>query len=101
MKNGQEQKKSDVILLPELKIECHSDLMIETRKYRIIESISDLDFSQNDNFNKTIKKDFEILQKMFSGIIPKKNVTNCLTIVKFAQGIKRNILFSSISNDIL
>ena len=101
LKDAQEKQFSEIILLPELKLECHFDLMIETRKYRIIESISDMEFLQNSNFNETIKKDFEILKKMFSKTMPKENVTSCLTVLKFAESLNRKISFASISNDIL
>ena len=101
MKDEKDLQSSGIVLLPILRLECHSDVMIETRKYRIIESISDIEFQQKSSFYQVISKDFEILRKMVTGETPKQNVTKCLTILKFAESLKRNVSFASISNEIL
>ena len=100
MKEENNLQSSGIVLLPILRLECHCDLMIETRKYRIIESISDITFPQKNVFYEIINKDLESLRKMAAGEKPKQNVTKCLTIVRFAEDLKRNVSISSISNEI-
>ena len=100
MKDENSLQSSGIVLLPILRLECHYDLMIENRKYRIIESISDIEFPQKNVFYEIINKDLENLRKMAVGEKPKQNVSNCLTIVRFAEDVKRSVSIASISNEI-